>query len=44
LRRQFEEEKKQLEDEYYTKIEAKQKKIAEIEEALDKVKLERDKL
>ena len=35
---------KKIEDDYYVKIEAKQKKIVEIEDILDKVKLEKEKV
>ena len=38
-KRQYEDEIKKIEDDYYVKIEAKQKKIAEVEENLDKIKL-----
>lgn len=44
LRKQQEEEAQKMEDEYYAKLEGKQKKINEVEEAVDKLKLERDKL
>lgn len=42
-RGRHDEEVKKIEDEFHAKIEAKQRKIVEIEEGLDKVRLERDK-
>lgn len=43
-KRDQQQEIKRIEDDYFAKIEAKIKKISEIEDVLDKVKLERDKL
>lgn len=43
LKRENDDEIKRIEDEYYAKIEAKQKKISETEEKLDQIKLEKDK-
>ncbi len=44
LKRQHEDEIRRVEDDYFSKIEEKIKKINEIEDVLDKVKMERDKL
>ena len=43
LKRENDDEVKRIEDDYYVKIDAKQKKIAETEERLDQIKLEKDK-
>jgi hypothetical protein len=44
MKREHEEELQRAEEEYYGKLEGKQKKVVEVEEALDRIKLERDKL
>ena len=44
MRRQNEDEIKRIEDDYYAKIDVKQKQIAKVEEELDEVKLQKDKL
>ena len=43
IKRQQDEEIKRIEDNYYAQIDAKQKKIGEAEEMLDRARLERDK-
>ena len=43
MKRSHDDEIKRIEDDYYTKLDAKQKQIAQVEENLDKIKLEKDK-
>jgi hypothetical protein len=44
LKRDHEDEIKRVEDDYFGKVEEKIKKISEIEDVLERVRMERDKL